>query len=384
MSYKIVILGSTGTIGKRSIEVIQHLANKHTIIGLVAGKNTKLLIQQAKQTKARYACINQYEHLSTLQDSLPSNCNVLYGEKGMIEMVSNPEVDFVLCGIVGTAGLTPVLKAIRLGKTVAFANKEILVMAGKIIRQEAKKYKAKILPIDSEHSAIFQCLLGHKKKDVNQLILSCSGGPFRNFTYGQLQDVTLEQTLKHPTWKMGNKITIDSATLMNKALEIIEAHWLFDLPTKKINALLHPQSIIHSMVEYIDGSTIAQLGVTDMAIPIQYAITYPNHCKGLTNTRMNWTINHKLEFYPVDHKTFCSISLAKQALETNPLAPVVLNAANEIAVDAFYHNKIKFVQIWDVIKKSLDKIQLSSKIDLETILDIDAKTRLYAKKITTK
>ena len=381
MGYNIVILGSSGSIGKRAIDVIENLGKDYQLIGIAGGKNHKLLTKQAHQTKCRFATINSEKDYSEFSNSLPTNCQPLLGEEGMLRMVGHQKVNFILCAITGIAGLKPILQAIKMGKTIAFANKELLVMAGEIITSEAKKYNATILPVDSEHSAIFQCLLGHQKKDANRLILSCSGGPFRNYNLEQLAQVNCQQALNHPTWKMGNKITIDSATLMNKALEIIEAHWLFKLPSEKIDVIIHPQSIIHSLVEYNDGSVIAQLGVTDMAIPIQYALTYPRHQQGLAQTKMDWTKNYNLEFFPPNHQVFPSINMAKQVLQSGGTAPTIFNAANEIAVEAFLQKKISFLQIWDTIKKALDQQIIETKLDLETILQADKQARIYAQKI---
>jgi len=341
----LVILGSTGSIGRQTLDVVRALPERFRIIGLAAGENTALLKEQMEEFKPQY----YYHSAKKGQTKLP---NLRY--ISMEEMAALPEVDTVVVATPGGAGLKPTLAAVRAGKKVALSNKESLVSAGSIIMEEAAKYNASILPVDSEHSAIWQCLEGEDKKCA-KVVLTASGGPFRGYTKKQLEGVTPEQALKHPSWTMGKKVTIDSATLFNKGMEVIEAHWLFGIPYEDIRVLVHPQSIIHSMVEFRDGSTKAQLGVPDMRLPIQYALTYNERINNPEIPGIDWTKINKLDFEQPDMEAFPCLKLAIDAGKEGGTATAVLCAADEIAVSLFLSHRIKFNHIAQLIAKTLDK-----------------------------
>ncbi len=341
----LVVLGSTGSIGKQTLDVVRSLPKRFNIIGLAAGENTKLLKEQIEEFKPKY-----YFHSNKNDQTEYINQRYI----SMEEMAALPEVDTVVIATPGGAGLSPTLAAVRAGKKVALSNKESLVSAGKIIMREAATHKATILPVDSEHSAIWQCFEG-ESKDCAKIILTASGGPFRGYTSAQLDKVTPEQALKHPSWKMGRKVTIDSATLLNKGLEVIEAHWLFEIPYKNIRVIIHPQSIIHSMVEFADGSTKAQLGFPDMRLPIQYALTYPERIDNPIIPRIDWDKLEKLDFEQPDMDAFPCLKLAIEAGKEGGTAPAVLCAADEIAVELFLSHHIKFNGIAELIEKVLEK-----------------------------
>jgi 1-deoxy-D-xylulose-5-phosphate reductoisomerase len=341
----LVILGSTGSIGRQTLDVVRALPGRFKIIGLAAGDNTALLKEQMEEFKPQY----YYHSAKKGQTKLP---NLRY--ISMEEMAALPEVDIVVVSTPGGAGLKPTLAAVRAGKKVALSNKESLVSAGSIIMEEAAKYNASILPVDSEHSAIWQCLEGEDKKCA-KIVLTASGGPFRGYTKKQLEGVTPEQALKHPSWTMGKKVTIDSATLFNKGMEVIEAHWLFGIPYEDIRVLVHPQSIIHSMVEFRDGSTKAQLGVPDMRLPIQYALTYGQRVNNPEIPGIDWTKIDKLDFEQPDMEAFPCLKLAIDAGKEGGTATAVLCAADEIAVSLFLSHRIKFNHIAQLIAKTLDK-----------------------------
>ena len=341
----LVILGSTGSIGRQTLDVVRALPERFRIIGLAAGENTALLKEQMEEFKPQY----YYHSAKKGQTKLP---NLRY--ISMEEMAALPEVDTVVVATPGGAGLKPTLAAVRAGKKVALSNKESLVSAGRIIMEQAAKYNASILPVDSEHSAIWQCLEGEDKKCA-KIVLTASGGPFRGYTKKQLEGVTPEQALKHPSWTMGKKVTIDSATLFNKGMEVIEAHWLFDIPYEDISVLVHPQSIIHSMVEFRDGSTKAQLGVPDMRLPIQYALTYNERINNPEIPGIDWTKINKLDFEQPDMEAFPCLKLAIDAGKEGGTATAVLCAADEIAVSLFLSHRIKFNHIAQLIAKTLDK-----------------------------
>lgn len=375
MKKKIVILGSTGSIGDSTLKVIQDLNGMLEVVGISAAKNVKKLAQQAKLLKCKYASISNQNLFKDLKESLPSHCKALAGQEGMVEMVSDPTVDFVLCGIVGTAGLMPVLEAIKNGKDIGLASKEILVMAGELVMNASAGKSTQFLPIDSEHSAIFQCLDDKPHDQVNKVILTCSGGPFRETAYSEFSKITKAQALNHPTWEMGAKITIDSATLMNKALEIIEARWLFNLPEKQIDVVIHPESIIHSLVEFIDGSVLAQLGTPDMVLPIQYALTYPEKfsCIG---ENLDFTKSMQLNFVPPDEKKFPSLQMARDVLNEGGTMPAVFNTANEVAVAAFLKEKISFMDIWKIVEKAISSHKTIHNPSLKDILEVEKETYL--------
>ena len=377
---KVVVLGSTGSIGESTLKVIRHLVGQFELVGIAAGRRWQETAAQAAEFNCKYACIQSKDHFQDFQSELPQDCEALQGQEGLIKMVTDPEVDFVLCAIVGTDGLLPVLEAIRHKKTIGLASKEILVMAGELVMAEAKKYGVDIIPVDSEHNAIFQCLQGDDTKDIRRLLVTCSGGPFLRTPKEDFKNITLERALKHPTWNMGPKITIDSATLMNKSLEVIEAKYLFDVDIRNVEAVIHPQSIVHSMVEFVDGSILAQLSEPDMVFPIQYALTFPKRYPGSLKP-LDFTAGLDLRFESPDHERFPSLKMAEEAVLRGGTTPAIFNAANEVAVDAFVNGKIHFTQIWDVIRAALKQHQTISNPSLEQIIAADQDIRQYCREI---
>lgn len=376
---RIAILGSTGSIGVKTLQIVRQFPDRFKIIGLSAGKNTKLLRNQILEFEPKVVSIQSKELSEELRRELYNNpVEIYYGVDGLTKVATHPEVDIVVSAIVGAVGLIPTLSAIKLGKTIALANKESLVMAGKIVMEEAKRSNALILPVDSEHSAIFQALLGHQKEDVSRLILTASGGPFLSLPVSKLEEVTVKEALNHPNWEMGRKITIDSASLMNKGLEVIEAHWLFDIPIEKITIQIHPQSIVHSMVEYIDGSVIALMGITDMKIPISYALSYP-HRLNLKLTPLNLTQSGSLTFLTPDFERFPCLKLAYESIKIGETMPAVLNAANEIAVNAFLEGKIKFTELPILIKTVMEEHVITPVSTIDDVLKADQWAREKSK-----
>jgi len=372
---KLAILGSTGSIGQQTLEVVRAFPHKFHIVSLAAGKNIDLLAKQIGEFKPRFVYYQDEQAQAGLN-------NTGYEFIPPEEIASHPEVDTVVVATSGNSGLIPTLAAVRAGKKVCLANKESLVIAGKIITNEAKLSGAQILPIDSEHSAIWQCLDGERQK-VAQLILTASGGPFLHYSPARLGKVTVEQALKHPSWQMGRKVTIDSATLMNKGLEVIEAHWLFDMPFDNIKVLIHPQSIVHSMVEFIDGSVKAQLSYPDMRLPIQYALSYPERLANPQLPKLDWNIINSLTFELPDFDTLPCLKLAIEAGKRGETYPAVLSAADEIAVELFLSKKIKFVDIARYIRQTLDQHQSTAKPGLEEIMAADAWARQEVLKLAT-
>ena len=371
---KVLLLGSTGSIGINTLNVIRNFPEEFEITALTVNTRIDLLEPQINEFNPDTVVVKNEKSGSELRKKVANKCRVLTGEDGLIEAASSLEYDIFVGAMVGFSGLAPALEAIKRGKIIALANKETLVVAGELVTRMCKKYGAKLIPIDSEHSAIYQCLEGEKNNCVEKIILTASGGPFLNKKKSALGTVTVEEALSHPNWKMGNKITIDSASMMNKGLEIIEAHWLFDIEKDKIEVVIHPQSIIHSMVQFVDGSIKAQLGLPDMKLPIQYALTYPNR---LTNNfkRINLPKIGNLTFFSPDMEKFECLKLAYKVLNEGGTAPCVLNAANEIAVDKFLKGKIKFSSIPQLINEALDKIENHKSPDVETIFECDKKTR---------
>ena len=359
---QVAVLGSTGSIGRQTLEVISAHPRRFRIIGLAAGKNLDLLTRQISQFKPRFVYF---------QDKKSPLANADGKFLSLEEMASHPEVDIVVMATSGKWGLQPTLAAVRAGKRLALANKESLVMAGELITAEARRNGAKILPVDSEHSAIWQCLEGETGKPT-RIILTASGGPFYNYSQAKLNKVTVEQALKHPSWRMGRKVTIDSATLMNKGLEVIEAHWLFDLPFDSINVLVHPQSIIHSMVEFGDGSVKAQLGCPDMRLPIQYALSYPERLPNPQLPRLDWENIKELSFAPPDLKAFPCLRLAIEAGRQGGTYPAVLCGADEVAVELFLSGRIKFTDIARLVEPVLEGHKATSHPTLEEILVADS------------
>lgn len=377
---RVVVLGSTGSIGLSTLRVAAQLPDEIEIVGLAAHSSVAKLAQQAIETGVRNVAIYEDSQASALRALLPSSVKVHVGAEGLNELAQLESADIVLISIVGTAGLHPALAAIDAGKDLAIASKEILVMAGEIITARATEKNIRILPVDSEHNAIFQCLEGHRGplSEVSRLILTASGGPFRNTPASELWNVTPEMALNHPTWNMGPKITIDSATLFNKGLEMIEARWLFGIEMDRIEAIIHPQSIIHSMVEFTDGSVLAQLSRTDMGFPIQYALTYPNRLAGSLKP-LNFAELSKLEFSAPRSEAFPALNLARQAGLTSGTLPAVFNAANEVAVDAFRNGKIRFPAIWETVAAVMQSHQTVLKPTLAQILSADKEARTVAK-----
>jgi len=370
----IAILGSTGSIGTQSLDVIRDNANLFKVFLLTANSNADLLIRQAIEFVPEYAIICDETHYQTVKQSLAHfPIKVLAGHSAIVETVTHPDIHIVLTAMVGFAGLAPTITAIKAGKDIALANKETLVVAGELITGLAKQHNVKILPVDSEHSAIFQCLAGEENNKIEKIILTASGGPFRGKTLDYLATVTREHALKHPNWVMGAKITIDSATLMNKGLEVIEAKWLFDLEAEQIDVIVHPQSIIHSMVQFEDGSIKAQMGLPDMKLPIQYALAYPARIKN-NFKRFDFTQYTNLTFEKPDLETFRNLGLAYEALNLGGNMPCIINAANEIAVAGFLNNTINFLAISDVIEKCMQKITFIARATHDDYLNTDKET----------
>jgi 1-deoxy-D-xylulose-5-phosphate reductoisomerase len=379
---RIAILGSTGSIGQSALAVVDAHADRLQVIGLAAGENAGLLAQQIARYAPRIAAMATGEAIDRLRHggSVGGLALAGAGREGLVEVASHPDADLVLCASSGTDALEAVLAAIECGKTVALANKEVLVMAGGIVTEAARRRGVAILPVDSEHNAIHQCLEARPAGDIRRIVLTASGGPFRGRSVSDLQEVSAEDALKHPTWRMGRKITIDSATLMNKGLEVIEAHWLFGVRADQIDVVLHPQSVVHSLVELTDGSLIAQLGVTDMRLPIQYAFSYPERWPtGLPGLDLART--GRLDFGRPDREVFPCLGLAYRALEAERSLPVVLNAANEVAVARFLEGRITFTSIPRVIERTMDAHRPAQVSTLAEVRAVDLGARVHAQEI---
>ncbi len=378
---RLAILGSTGSIGINTLDIVKRFPDRFKVIGLSAGLNTKLLREQILKFNPKIVAVINKELVDSLHRELPYlDLEIVYGIEGLIQVATHPEVDQVVSAIVGAVGLVPTLSAIKTGKSIALANKESLVMAGKIMMEETKKHNTPILPVDSEHSAIFQALLGHKIEEVCRLILTASGGPFLNLPISKLQEVTVKEALNHPHWEMGKKITIDSATLMNKGLEVIEAHWLFNIPVEKIFVQIHPQSVIHSMVEYIDGSIISQMGIADMRIPISYALSFPERLK-LDLPRLDLSRIGALTFSSPDLERFPCLKLAYQSIQIGETMPAILNAANEVAVNAFLEGMIKFTEVPIILQRVMEEHEVKPVRTIDDILRADQWARERSKVI---
>lgn len=368
---RLAILGSTGSIGVNTLDIVRQFPEKFEIVSLSAGLNIGLLKEQILRFRPKVVSVLNREAAADLRKSLEgTEVEVLHGVEGLIQVVTHPDVTQVVSAIVGAVGLVPTLSAIKTGKSVALANKESLVMAGKIVMEEAKKNGVQILPVDSEHSAIFQSLIGHRKEDIRRLILTASGGPFLNLPFFKLHEVTVKEALNHPHWEMGKKITIDSASLMNKGLEVIEAHWLFDIPIEKITVQIHPQSVVHSMVEYIDGSIIGHMGIADMRIPIAYALSFPERWNMKLPT-LDLAQAGPLTFSSPDPEKFPCLRLAYQSIEIGETMPAILNAANEVAVNGFLEGSIKFTEIPLLIQRVMEEHELKTVRTVEDILRAD-------------
>ena len=373
---RVVVLGATGSIGDSTLKVAHDIPERMEIAGLAANSNVEKLAIAANKTRAPAVCLVDERKIDILRLKLEYGPKIFVGENGLREIARLEGADMVLIAIVGTAGLHPALDAIETGKDLAVASKEILVMAGEAVTSAAQKSGVKILPVDSEHNAIFQCLDG-RRSEVRRIILTASGGPFREMRASELGAVTVEQALKHPTWNMGPKITIDSATLFNKGLEMIEAHWLFGVGMDRVEVVIHPQSIVHSMVEFADGSTLAQLSYSDMCFPIQYAVTWPDRVPN-TLPPLDFSTLGKLEFEIPRYDDFPALNLARRAGETSGTLPAVLNAANEVAVAAFLNRQIRFPQIWKTVAQVMDRHQVVALPDLDAILAADQWARAEA------
>jgi 1-deoxy-D-xylulose-5-phosphate reductoisomerase len=373
---RLTLLGATGSIGLRTLELVSSFPDEFQVAGLAArGSNVELIADLCRKYSPRAVALLDGLVVDRLARLLPSpRPEILAGPTGLVSLARDLEVEVVVSALVGAAGLLPTMAAIEAGRTVALANKETLVMAGSLMTAAARRRGVALLPVDSEHSAVFQCLIGHSRRDVHQILLTASGGPFRELPKARFSEVTVADALRHPTWKMGPKITVDSATLMNKGLEIIEARWLFDVEPHQVQVVVHPQSIVHSMVEYIDGSVIAQLGVADMGVPILYALTYPER-RPAPAARLDLTRVGQLTFFEPDLDRFPCLGLARQALERGGAAPVVLNAANEVAVAAFLDGRIGFTAIPELIGRALEAAPPGALGSVEECLAIDAEAR---------
>jgi 1-deoxy-D-xylulose-5-phosphate reductoisomerase len=376
---RLAILGSTGSIGQSTLDVVRAHPNRLAVIGLAAGSNAERLLAQAREFGPKAIGMAQMDALREVTARYSAEVAAA-GPAALVAVATHPEVDIVICASSGTAALEAVLAAIGAGKTIALANKEVLVMAGELVTEAARAKSVAVLPVDSEHNAIHQCLHGRNHDEIRRIILTASGGPFRAMSDLDLARARPEDALRHPTWRMGRKITIDSATLMNKGLEVIEAHWLFNLPADQIDVVIHPQSIVHSMVELRDGSIIAQLGGADMKLPIQYACSYPDRWEAPV-PRLDLTAVGRLEFHPPDLDRFPCLGLAYRALRSGPSHAVVLNAANEVAVASYLDEKIAFTSIARVIEQTMDAHASANVSTLEAIRDVDGWARLYSQKV---
>ena len=378
---RVIVLGATGSIGLSAAKVARDIPERMEIVGISANSNAAKLAEQANELRAGTICLVDETKLDQLRENLQYKPQILSGEEGLCELASGIDADMVLIAIVGTGGLRPALAAIQAKRDLAVASKEILVMAGEIVMREARANDVHVLPVDSEHNAIFQCLDG-RTSELRRIILTASGGPFRQTSAEQFSTITVEQALKHPTWEMGPKITIDSATLFNKGLEMIEAHWLFGLEMKRVEVVIHPQSIVHSMVEFADGSVLAQLSHSNMCFPIQYAVTWPervpNSLPPLDFSRLS-----KLEFSTPRYDDFPALNLARRAGETGGTLPAVLNAANEIAVSAFLEQRMSFPRIWQAVSQVMDRHDAVAHPDLDAILAADQWARDEARRVIT-
>jgi 1-deoxy-D-xylulose-5-phosphate reductoisomerase len=375
---RVVILGATGSIGESALKVARDIPDRMEIVGLAANSNAEKLAAAANETRAQSVCLVDETKLDILARELEYKPRILGGEEGLLEIARLTNSEMVLVAIVGTGGLRPALAAIDAGKDLAVASKEILVMAGEIVMREARENGVNVLPVDSEHNAIFQCLEGKSSSDVRRIILTASGGPFREMPRKDFDSITPEQALKHPTWNMGPKITIDSATLFNKGLEMIEAHWLFGVEMQHVEVVIHPQSIVHSMVEFADGSTLAQLSYSNMCFPIQYAVTWPDRVPN-TLPPLDFSKLSRLEFFTPRYEDFPALNLARRAGETGGTLPAVMNAANEVAVAGFLDRQVRFPNIWQIVGEVLSRHRSVAHPDLDAILQADQWARKEAR-----
>ena len=379
----LAILGATGSIGTQTLDVVRLFPDRFDVRALTCGSNVDRLAEQVQEFRPSVVTAGSDERAAALRDRVDDpDVDVTVGEEGLCEVATRSDVDVVVAAVVGFAGLAPVLAALRAGKTVALANKETMVVGGPLVREVLEEGEGELLPVDSEHSAIFQCLAGEAERSVEEIVLTASGGPFRTRPAETFGDITVEEALDHPNWSMGPKITIDSATMMNKGLEVIEARWLFDLNVDQIEVLVHPQSIVHSMVAFADGAVKAQLGVPDMKVPIQYALSYPDRWPA-PHERLNWAELTRLDFEQPDTEKFPCLRLAFDALEGGGTAPAVLNAANEAAVDRFLEEQISFVEIPRVIERALERVAITASPTLEDLYAADAEARRCVEELAT-
>lgn len=376
---KLDVLGSTGSIGVSTLSLVERFPEQFRIVALAAGKNLARLKEQVSRFQPEVVSLTRAEDAKDLRSQLPGfRGEILWGERGLNAVATHPDVEMVMAALVGAVGLAPTLAAIQAGKTIALANKEALVIAGELMTREAKRCGVQILPVDSEHNAIFQALHGHRRTQVKRIILTASGGPFLHRPARELAHVSVTEALKHPTWKMGNKITIDSATLMNKGLEVIEARWLFDLPPEQVSVIIHPQSIVHSMVEYIDGSVLAQLGIPDMVIPISYILAYPERLPLAHLPSLDLATAAQLTFFQPDMEKFPCLHLAYEALRQGGTCPAVLNAANEVAVENFLAGRLRFTDIATLNEQVLQVHTPQTISGLDILLEADRWAREQA------
>jgi 1-deoxy-D-xylulose-5-phosphate reductoisomerase len=378
---KISLMGATGSIGLQTLDVIRDHRDQFQLTAISAGRNIPETRKIIKEFNPEVVSVQLKEDALGLQNDVPSGTKVVWGEEGLLEVACHQDAEVLVNAVLGSVGLYPTLQAIEAGKTIAIANKETLVTAGHIVMESAKKNNVQLLPVDSEHSAIFQCLQGENPKNIDSLIITASGGSFRDRTRAELEGVTVDEALNHPNWSMGAKITIDSATMMNKGLEVIEAHWLFGIPFEDIKVLLHRESIIHSMVEFHDSSVMAQLGTPDMRVPIQYALTFPDRVERQKGSRLNLAEIGKLHFEEMDFERFRCLKYSFDAGKAGGSMPAVLNAANEAAVARFLNGEISFLQIEALIENALEKHELIKQPDLDTIRTIDSETRSFVNSI---
>jgi len=375
---RVVVLGATGSIGESALKVARDIPDRMEIVGLAANSNAKKLAATANETRAQSVCLVDETKIDILKRELDYEPRIFTGQEGLLEIACLTNAEMVLVAIVGTGGLRPTLAAIKAGKDLAVASKEILVMAGEIVMREARENGVNVLPVDSEHNAIFQCLEGKSSSDVRRIILTASGGPFRETPRKDFNSIIPEQALKHPTWNMGPKITIDSATLFNKGLEMIEAHWLFGVEMKRVEVVIHPQSIVHSMVEFADGSTLAQLSYSNMCFPIQYAVTWPDRVPN-TLPPLDFSKLSRLEFFTPRYDDFPALNLARRAGETGGTLPAVMNAANEVAVAGFLNGQVRFPDIWKIVDEVMNRHASVAHPDLNAILQADQWARKEAR-----
>ncbi len=380
----IAIFGSTGSIGRQTLDIIENNPDKFKTYAISGNNNYKLIINQAKKFKPKYVVITNEKYYSEVKKELSTTgIKILSGYNEILNLISDNAIDIVVMALVGYSGMLPTLKAVENNKTIALANKESLVVAGQIIMQKLKESKASLIPVDSEHSAIFQCLTGEDYNNIEKIYLTASGGPFRNYSWEQLSNVTRHQALQHPNWDMGGKITIDSATMFNKGLEMIEAKWLFNLAPSQIDVIVHPQSIIHSIVQFIDGSMKAQMGLPDMRTPIQYALTYPERIYSPFR-RFSFLDYNTLNFEYPDYKVFRSLKIAIDVMNEGGNKPCILNAANEEAVYAFLNDKIKFTDIFIVVEEMLNIFDYKQITDIQQLIDCDSLVRQKAESFIEK